>query len=249
MNERPAVLILGGTAEAVALAEKASARFDVTYSLAGRTRAPALPGDVATRSGGFGGAAALARWIEQNDIHAVIDATHPFADRIARHAAAACTRTGIPRLKLVRPAWERQDGDDWRMAENAADAARLVPETGRRAFLSIGRQELDAFAGLAETEPVVRSIDPPEDGDAVPGATYIAGRGPFTVADETAVLRRHAIDVVVSRNAGGDSTYAKIAAARALGLPVVMIARPQSPPGECAETVADALDWLDRAAG
>lgn len=248
MNDRLPILILGGTAEAITLAEQASSSFDVTYSLAGRTRNPALPGDVSVRSGGFGGTEALEAWIRDNQIRAVIDATHPFADNIARNAAAACARAGIPRLKLVRPAWVRQHGDDWRPADNTAHAAELTPKTGRRAFLSIGRQELKVFSELAGTHLVVRSIDPPAEDDLPPGATYLTGRGPFTVADEIALLRTHEIDVVVSKNAGGDATYAKIAAARESGLPVIMIGRPAMPTGDVAETVDAALAWLNRIA-
>lgn len=249
MTSRKAVLVLGGTAEAAALAEQASGRFDITYSLAGRTANPVLPGNVTVRTGGFGGAGALADWMAENAIAAAIDATHPFADRIARNAAGACARLRIPRLKLVRPAWRNVPGDDWHPAADIADAAAAIAGHGKRAFLSIGRQEVHAFARLAGVELVIRSIDPPAQDDLLPGATYITGRGPFTAADETALFRAHGIDVLVSKNAGGDATYAKIAAARALGFPVIMIDRPATPAGETVESVADALVWLDRQAG
>jgi precorrin-6A/cobalt-precorrin-6A reductase len=244
MSSRKAILILGGTAEAAALAEQASSRFDITYSLAGRTANPALPDHVAVRTGGFGGADALADWVTENGIAAVIDATHPFADRIALNAAKACTRLQIPRLKLVRAAWQKMPGDNWRPAADVAEAATLIPHYGRRAFLSVGRQELAAFSDLDGAELVIRSIDPQAEGDLLPGATYITGRGPFTMADEVALFRGHKIDVLVSKNAGGDATYAKIAAARQLSLPVIMIDRPAPPPGNIAATAGEALNWL-----
>lgn len=244
MNSRKTILILGGTAEAASLAEQASARFDVTYSLAGRTANPALPDHATVRTGGFGGVDALADWMTENGIAAVIDATHPFAERIALNAAEACTRLRIPRLKLVRAAWQIMPGDDWHPAADVAGAATLIAGIGKRAFLSVGRQELSSFAHLGGTELVIRSIDPAAQGDLLPGATYIAGRGPFTVADEIALFRAHKIDVLVSKNAGGAATYAKIAAARELGLPVIMIGRPAAPPGKIAATVGHALDWL-----
>ncbi|MBN9540299.1 MAG: precorrin-6A/cobalt-precorrin-6A reductase, partial [Alphaproteobacteria bacterium] len=77
-----------------------------------------------------------------------------------------------------------------------------------------------------------------------PDLTLIAARGPFDVAAETALMRDERIDVVVSKNAGGEATYAKITAARALGLPVIMIARPDKPAGEVVHSTDEALQWL-----
>ena len=237
------VLILGGTAEAVALAERIGPGCTVTYSLAGRTKTPSLPENVETRTGGFGGAEALRDWIAENRIAAVIDATHPYAAAIAANAASACDAAGIPRLKMLRPAWTARDGDDWRDAADVAAAAQMLPETGRRAFLSIGRQELGAFAGIGGVSFLIRTVDPLDE-VPLPDATAVTGRGPFTEETETALLREHRIDVVVSKNAGGEATYAKIAAARALAVPVIMIARPAPPPGDTAARIDDALDWL-----
>lgn len=245
MNDRPRILILGGTTEAVALANRAAADFDIAYSLAGRTRNPALPDNVAVRTGGFGGADALAGWIGENGAGAVIDATHPFAARIARNAAEACSAAGVRRLKLVRPAWTQRPGDDWRVVADVAEAAKLTAATGKRAFLSVGRQDVDAFAGAAPAGLVVRSIDPPDSTGDLQGATFIAGRGPFTVADEIELFRAHEIAVLVSKNAGGDATYAKIAAARELGIKVIMVDRPPVPPGDIADDVEAAIAWLN----
>lgn len=249
MDDRARVLILGGTAEAVELAGRAAATFAVTYSLAGRTGNPNLPDGVRVRTGGFGGADALADWITGSGTGAVVDATHPFAAQIARNAANACGTTGIPRLKLLRPEWRAQPGDTWRTAADVDEAASLLAAAGRRAFLTVGRQEIRAFAGVTDTALVVRSIDPPGDADILPGATFITGRGPFSIADEIALLRDHEIDVVVSKNAGGDATYAKIAAARELELPVVMIQRPPAPPGDTVDRPDTALAWLNGLSG
>lgn len=249
MNDRARVLILGGTAEAVELANRAATDFDITYSLAGRTKNPARPENVSVRTGGFGGAKALADWMQKNGTDAVVDATHPFAAQIAVNAAAACGAAGLSRLKLLRPAWEEQPGDHWYAAPDIAGAAALLPSIGKRAFLSVGRLEIEAFAGVAGTELLIRSIDPPADADRLPGAIFIAGRGPFTVADETALLRAHKIDVLVSKNAGGGATYAKIAAARELGVKVIMIGRPPAPTGDLADNVDDTVAWLNRQAG
>lgn len=245
MNDRPRLLILGGTGDARALAAETAEKYATTYSIAGRTRDPALPAGVTVRSGGFGGPDALAGWIGENDIRAVIDATHPFADRIAAHAARACTATGTPRLKLLRAAWEQTAGDTWHRVADIAAAASLLPTLGGRAFLSIGRQELAAFAVVENVQLVIRSIDPPDTADRRPGAVYIAGRGPFTTAQESALLREYDIDVVVSKNAGGAATYPKIAAARQGGIPVLMIDRPPPPPGPVVSDVGAAIRWLE----
>ena len=249
MADRPHVLVLGGTAEAVALANAAARRFDVTYSLAGRTQSPSLPDNVTVRTGGFGGIAALSAWLLKRDIDLVIDATHPFAEQISANAATACDMTGSPRLRLLRPAWTSVPGDDWREVTDIAAAARLLPEIGSCGFLSIGRQELAVFADVPGVSFVARSINPPDGDNALPGATWLTGRGPFTMEQETTLLRDHGIDVVVSKNAGGDATYAKIAAARDLSIPVVMIARPAPPLGETVATVDAALEWLDATGG
>jgi precorrin-6A/cobalt-precorrin-6A reductase len=187
----------------------------------------------------------------------VVDATHPFAATISANAALACARTGRPRLCLLRPLWLRHPDDRWHEAADAADAARLLPELGRRALLTLGHRDLAAFAGLDGVRLVVRTIEPP----AVPlAALHLTARGPFTLADELALFRAHGIDVLVTKASGGAATYAKIEAARLLGLPVLMLRRPPPPPGETVPAVAPALAWLaahlaepsacpDRAAG
>lgn len=247
MADRPHILILGGTGEALSLATAAAGRARVTYSLAGRTQSPALPAGVAVRVGGFGGADALADWIREAAVDAVVDATHPFAAQIAANARTACDAANVPRIKLVRPAWTRHIDDDWREVPDSNAAAVALGGLGRRVFLSVGRQDLAAFAGLAEKTVLLRTAEPLED-LPLPGALCIVGRGPFTLARERALLRTHLIDVVVSRNAGGEATYAKIVAAREIGLPVIMIARPAPPPGPVAETPEDILDWIARLA-
>jgi precorrin-6A/cobalt-precorrin-6A reductase len=241
------LLILGGTAEAVALAEACVARpgLEVISSLAGRTRSPTLPpGEV--RSGGFGGVAGLAKFLLERTIDRVVDATHPFAAQIGAHAEQACRDVGVARLRLLRPPWRPEPGDRWIEVADLAAAARLLPELGRRAFLTVGQRELEAFAGL-DLWFLVRTIEP---AGCLPlrRAYWLAGRGPFTVDGEIALLRAHAIDVLVTKASGGAATYAKLVAARRLGLPVVMVRRPLPPPGPVVDSVEAALAWLERPA-
>ncbi len=242
------ILILGGTGEAAALAARLAERpeFHVITSLAGRTRAPAeIPG--AVRVGGFGGADGLSRYLRDQAIDLVIDATHPFAAVISRNAARACEAAGLPRRTLSRPPWPAVEGDHWIRADSTEAAAALVPDHGSRVFLTVGRQEIRAFAGLTGTWFLVRLIDPPADPLPLGDHEVILGRGPFGASDEAALLGRHGIDLVVSKNSGGAATYGKLTAARKLGLPVLMIERPPPPGGEPAETVEAALDWIDAA--
>jgi precorrin-6A/cobalt-precorrin-6A reductase len=241
------LLILGGTAEAVELARACVARpgLEVISSLAGRTRTPGLPpGEV--RIGGFGGAAGLARFLADRRIDRVIDATHPFAAQIGAHAEQACRKARVPRVRLLRPPWTRQPGDNWIDVADLAEAAQRLPELGRRVFLTVGHQDLGAFARV-DLWFLVRTIEPP---GVLPlrHGQWLAGRGPFAVEDELALLRAHAIDVLVTKASGGAATYAKLAAARQLGLPVVMIRRPPPPPGPVVDCVEAALAWLERAA-
>jgi precorrin-6A/cobalt-precorrin-6A reductase len=244
---RRRLLILGGTREAHELAARAAALpgIEVVSSLAGRTRAPQLP-DGNVRRGGFGGADGLARYLDAAAIDAVIDATHPFAATISRHAAEACAAAGRPRLMLVRPLWRREPGDHWIEVADMAGAAAALDGLAARVFLAIGRQELAAFAGRRGIWFLVRLVEPPEAPLPLDAYELVLGRGPFAVADEIELLRSRRIGALVSKNSGGEATYAKIAAARALGLPVVMVRRPALPEGETAASVDDAVAWLAR---
>ncbi|MBS7704462.1 cobalt-precorrin-6A reductase [Chelatococcus asaccharovorans] len=247
ITPRPAValniLILGGTTEASRLAALVAGRPDIApvLSLAGRTREPA-PAPIPLRVGGFGGVDGLVRYLEAARIDAVIDATHPFAARISAHAAQACARQGIPLARLTRPAWSPEPGDRWQVVPAMAAAAAALGPAPRRVFLTIGRQELAAFNAAPQHHYVVRSIDAP-DGFTAPQASFIAARGPFALADEEALMRAHAIDVLVTKNAGGAATAAKLVAARHLGLPVVMVARPAKPDVPTVDEPEEALAW------
>ncbi|HEV7373042.1 cobalt-precorrin-6A reductase [Arenibaculum sp.] len=237
------VLILGGTAEASALAGGAvAAGHDVLTSLAGRTSRPALPAG-RVRIGGFGGPEGLAAFLDAERIDALVDATHPFAATISANAERACRLRPTPRLMLLRPAWTRQDGDRWLDAGDMAEAARLLP-AGARVFLAVGRQELDAFAGRPDTWFLLRVVDPPEAPPPLARHELVLGRGPFRLEDELALLARHRIGWIVAKNAGGEGSGAKLAAARRLGLPVVMVRRPGPPPGPRVPSAEGALDWL-----
>jgi len=172
----PRLLILGGTAEAAALA-RAVAGMDVVTSVAGRTAPPRLPGRV--RVGGFGGAAGLEEFLRREAVDAVVDATHPFAARISAHAAAACAAAAVPRLMLLRPEWQPVTGDCWIEAADMDDAAARLPGLGRRALLAVGRQELAAFAAVTGVEFVVRLLA--EAPPPLPACRVVVGRGPFLV--------------------------------------------------------------------
>jgi precorrin-6A/cobalt-precorrin-6A reductase len=240
------VLILGGTTEASELTRllAANPRFDATVSLAGRTTNPkAQP--VRTRIGGFGGADGLAAWLEQDATQAVIDATHPYADQISANAVAACARLAIPLASIVRPAWEPQPSDNWLAVASAEAAADALGPKPRRVFLTLGRLELGAFASAPHHHYIARTIDPPGDIALPPDIRLFYDRGPFNRESETALLAREKIEMLVSKNSGGAATYAKIEAARHLGIPVVMIARPNKPRGHGLESAEAAVLWLE----
>jgi len=237
------ILILGGTGEARDLAERLAARpgLAVTLSLAGRTRDPA-PQAGRLRIGGFGGAAGLAQTLATAPFDILIDATHPFAERISAHAQYAAETTGVPLLALCRPPWPARPGDRWTRVARLADAPAALGTESRRVFLTIGRQEVHLFRAAPQHVYLLRSIDPPEP-DALPGADTILGRGPFSEIGERSLLAHHSIEVIVAKNSGGDATYGKIAAARALGLEVVLVDRPARP--ETAASVDALIARLD----
>ena len=244
MPER--LLLLGGTHEAAALARALDGdpRIATTYSLAGRTRRPApMPGTV--RSGGFGGPEALASYLRSERFGLLVDATHPYATTISTHAAAACEQAGVPRLVLHRAPWRRGPGDRWVDAADPAEAARALPGLGERVLLTVGSRGLAPFLDVPGVRFVVRAVEPPAAALDPERFEVVLDRGPFNVAAERRLLEARAIDAIVSRNSGGSAARAKLEAARALGLPVVMIARPPPPPGERASSAAAARLWIE----
>jgi precorrin-6A/cobalt-precorrin-6A reductase len=242
------ILILGGTMEARRLAERLAERVDVavTVSLAGRTTAPAAHA-VPVRIGGFGGAEGLGQYLSAERVDALVDATHPYAAIISANAADAAAATRVPLLALRRPPWVALAGDRWIEVSDAAAAVQALGEAPRRVFLALGKGEIGTFARAPQHYYLVRSVEPVDPPLAVPHASYVTGRGPFTEADDRALLAGHAIDLVVAKNSGGTATYGKIAAARALGLPVILLRRPTLPEVPTVATIEDALTWLDHA--
>ena len=237
------VLILGGTAEARALAQVLTdAGVPIVSSLAGRVSRPRLPvGEV--RIGGFGGPDALARWLAAHAITAVVDATHPFAERISASAVQASASAGVPLLRLERPGWQARDGDRWHRVVDLPEAAAAIGALGAtRVLLTTGRQGLAAFAGDDATWFLIRCIDPPAG--PLPARHHVRlDRGPYTLAGELALIDAHGIDLVVTKDSGGPLTQAKLDAARARRLPVVVVSRPPRPHVATVGTVADAAYW------
>jgi precorrin-6A/cobalt-precorrin-6A reductase len=238
------VLVLGGTAEARELAAAladAEPRLRVVSSLAGRVARPRLPaGEV--RIGGFGGPDGLAAWLAEHEVRAVVDATHPFAERISASAAAACERCELPLLRLEREGWRPRAGDRWRWVADVDEASRTF-EHGARVLLTTGRQGLAAFAHRDDAWFLIRTVDPPQP-PLPPRHELLLDRGPYTLQGELALVDGHAIDVVVTKDSGGAHTRAKLDAARERGLPVVVVRRPPRPDVPMLTTVDGALRWV-----
>ncbi|MGE5261364.1 MAG: cobalt-precorrin-6A reductase [Actinomycetota bacterium] len=242
------ILILGGTAEARALAAALAGRKDlaVTLSLAGRTADP-LKQPVAVRSGGFGGAEGLAAYLRAEGIDLLIDATHPYAAAISANAAEAARVAQVKLIALRRPPWRKATGDLWTEVDTMEDAVKALGDAPRRVFLALGRKELRPFEAAPQHVYLVRSVDPVDPPLSVPYAIYRTARGPFSEDEDRALLERHRIDVIVAKNSGGEATYGKITAARTLHLPVIMLKRPALPEVEGAATIEDALRAIDHA--
>lgn len=239
------LLILGGATEASLLARHLAGmtEVDATVSLAGRTQQPiALP--LPCRIGGFGGVEGLVRYLRENGTEAVVDATHPFAARISAHAAMACARLGLPLATFTRPSWTAGPGDRWTAVADLDAAARALGDAPRRVLLTTGRLGLAAFRAAPQHSYIGRTIDPPDAEHLPPTYRIMLGRGPFPLAAEIALLRDEAIDVVVTKNSGGAASAAKLEAARALALPVVMVEPPARPAGTVFTDVAAVLRWI-----
>ncbi|MCL1474643.1 cobalt-precorrin-6A reductase [Argonema antarcticum] len=255
MTNNKRVLILGGTGEAAAIAAKIEEipGVDAIASFAGRTQQPvtlrnpvSLRNRVSIRTGGFGGAAGLADYLREERIDFLIDATHPFAAQISFNAAKAADESNIPRLMLVRPAWEKVPGDNWIEVESNQAAANVLPGLAERIFLTIGRQELSIYTHLKDIWFLMRMIDPPAPDVPVPPGKLLLERGPFSLESERSLLQEYKIGAIVSKNSGGDATYPKMIAARELGIPVVMVQRPSVPEGEKVADFKSVVEWLEK---
>ena len=237
------ILVLGGTRDAVRLATALSALEDVhvIYSLAGVTHEPILP-TCEVRTGGFGGVEGLQRYLEDARIDGVLDATHPFAARMAMHAEKACGSAQIPRLKYLRPAWQPEEGDVWIQIASAEEALSHLG-SARRIFLTIGVRELEPFAGLSNAWFLIRFINLPDDPLPLPRHEVLIDRGPFSLDGEMDLMSHYQIDALVTKNSGGQLVVAKLTAARRLGIPVFMIDRPPAPAGPVVSLEAEVLTW------
>lgn len=237
------VLLLGGTTEASRLAQAlAAAHVDAVFSYAGRTDAPVAQ-PLPTRVGGFGGVAGLCEYLLAERITHVVDATHPFAAQMSGHAIEACGMLGLPLLALERPPWQPLPGDRWQHVPDLDSAVAALPAEPARVFLAIGRQHVQPFLDAGRHWFLLRLVDPGLSLPAERGAVVL-DRGPFTLANDRALLERHGITHVVAKNAGGQGAQAKLDAARVLGCPVILIDRPAIPVRPTAGTVAQALQWL-----
>ncbi len=224
------VLILGGTTEASALARAVAHdhRFRAMLSLAGRTSSPA-PQPIPIHIGGFGGIDGLVGFLRDQEIDALVDATHPFAAQMTSHALAAARATGTQLLAIHRPAWAPQQGDRWHPVPDMEHAAAALGTAARRVMLTVGQQDLAPFIAAPQHHYLIRSIDKPDT--LPPYASVITARGPFAERDERSLLETHRIETLVTKNAGGTATRAKLDAARTLGIEVVIVSRPPLPEG------------------
>jgi precorrin-6A/cobalt-precorrin-6A reductase len=241
------ILILGGTTEARGLAEALAGRPDIAaiISLAGRTNDP-KPLPLPTRIGGFGGVDGLTAYLGDEAIDLLIDATHPFANQISANAALAAIACSTPIFALRREPWHAENGDRWTRVEDVEQAVVALGSGPRRVFLAIGRQEAGRFSAAPQHRYLVRSVDPVDPPLDVPDCRYVLAIGPFDEASESRLLKDNAINVLVTKNSGGAATYAKIIAARNLGIDVVMIDRREQPGVTAVSTIGAALGLIDQ---
>lgn len=242
------VLLLGGTTEANQISRALSATgIAGIYSYAGRTATP-VPQLLPTRVGGFGGVDGLASYLRREQITHVVDATHPFANQISSNAVEACATTSTPLIAYLREPWVDSPGDKWQHVDSFENAASALPDQRARIFLAIGRQHLAPFAAQPQHFYLLRLVDVLDTAMPLPNAEIVLARGPFTIEGDLALLRDHGITHVVTRNAGGEGAKAKLDAARALGLPVIMIDRPSLPERRTAQSVEQIMRWLTHSA-
>ena len=237
------VLVLCGTREGRDIAQSLQSRgHDVLASFAQMPRAPVADG-IRVRIGGFGGADGFRACLRREQVTCVVDATHPFARKIGARSAALCAGAGIAYCRVLRPAWTPEAGDTWHSIADESAAADVIPD-GATVFVATGRGTLDHYANLRGRYLIVRQIDPPDMPFIFENGEYLMGKPPFSVFDERKLFEKRKVDWLIVRNAGGAASRSKLFAARALGLPVAMIARPDAPEAPCVQTVAQTLAWV-----
>lgn len=233
------ILILGGTTEARLIANALAAKsHDVTTSLAGVTSKPVVP-DGKIRTGGFGGAEGLRAYLLQNEITHLIDAAHPYAAIVSRNACEAVQGTATTLLRVERQAWIQQAGDIWVSVASLSEAAATLP-TRARVFISTGRKELQSFLARDDLCGVIRTVEPPAE-KLPPHWHLLLDRPPHDIVSETRLLQQHNITHLLTKNAGSDSTRAKLDAARALCVVVIMVERPQKPAAQTFQSIETLL--------
>jgi precorrin-6A/cobalt-precorrin-6A reductase len=220
------LLILGGTADARHLAEALQQRqpaLELVYSVAGLVRQPQVPATVV--SGGFSQFGGLSNYCKQQNIDAIVNATHPFSVTMGNHAVNTCNELGLSYWRFLRPLWQQQTGDDWQLFSHTTSLLKGLANF-QRVLLTLGQANADELALLSSTQQIwLRTAVAPNY--ALPiNVSWIKAIGPFDEASELALLRQHQIQAIASKNSGGDSTVAKLNAARAVGIPVFMLQRP-----------------------
>jgi precorrin-6A/cobalt-precorrin-6A reductase len=242
------ILLLGGTTEASLMARKLrDSGHDAIFSYAGRTDHPVAQ-PLPTRVGGFGGVAGLLAYLQAENITHVIDATHPFAAGMSANAHAACTQSGRRLIRLERPAWTAGPGDDWTEVARIEDLPAALPQHPARVFLAIGKQQIGLFASQPQHHYLLRLVDAPTAPLPLPQTDVVLARGPFSFDEDLALLRQRRITHIVAKNAGGSGARAKLDAARALGLPVILARRPDLPGDATASDPDQVIGWLDHSA-
>lgn len=237
------VLLLAGTGEAKRIAwALTDTGINVIASLAGATRSPE-PLPIPTRIGGFGGEDGFRAYLKDQNISAVLDATHPFADQITNRTARICAELGLPYAQLVRPPWIAEAGDDWTIIDVPEDAAAYIPANAV-VFLATGRQTLTQYANLEGRRVLCRLIDPPTAPFPFEGGEFVLGRPPFSPRSEAQLFKALGVTHIVVKNAGGDGGRAKLDAARALKLPVLLLKRPEMPSATPLSNVQEAVAWV-----
>ena len=199
---------------------------------------------IPVRIGGFGGVPGLVAYLREQGVTHIVDATHPFAAQMSTNAILAARETGVPLLALTRPAWQPGPGDRWQRVPDMPAAVAALAGPPRRVLLAIGRMHLAEFAAQPQHHYLLRLVDDPTEAPPLPHHTVVVDRGPFSTEADRTLMQEHAIDLIVSKNAGGTGAVSKLEAARALGLPVLMIDRPSLPARAETHDIARVLDWL-----
>ena len=239
------ILILVGTGDSLKVADELClhAEFKVYIFLDKRSRLRSnskVAGEISSlRNEEF-----FHRFLIENGIEALIDASHPFDKESTELCKRVSKLADIKLTHFLRPPWTPTIDDNWTSVRTLDEAAKIIPD-GSNVFIATGRIGLEKFSKLTSSKFFIRRLGKVKLQCPLDNGKFIYGNPPFSLKDEISLFRSLKIDILVIKNVGGDGSFAKVEAARAMNISVIMIERPKESPINAITTIPEIFKWMD----